>query len=88
MDRIDLLVGDQVRLTMPWSEVVMHLRLADQAVEIEVLDGGMAQIWRDGRTVSFPVTWGEAGIYSGGTSGPYTYGGQLVDGPSRSGGGQ
>ncbi|WP_280404770.1 hypothetical protein [Nocardia brasiliensis] len=78
MDRIKLRVGDRVRLTLPCSEVMLHMRLAEQVMEVEVLDGSMAQLWQGGEKVSFPVTWGEAGIYSDAEYGPYAYGGNLV----------
>ncbi len=81
MNRIDLQIGDRVRLEMPWSEVMMHLRLAGSNVVVEVLDDGVQLLLEDGTKLSFPVTWAEAGIYTD-TSGPYAYGGHLVGGPN------
>lgn len=56
--------GDRVRVELPYSEVCMHMRLAGEVREIVVLEN-MAQILdTEGRNYSFPVTYGEAGIYS------------------------
>jgi len=82
MDRIDLIVVDRVRLTMPWSEVVIHMHLAGQLAEVKVLHGWMAQVWWNGRKCGLPVTWGEVGIYKDVKSGPYAYDGKLVGGPN------
>lgn len=77
-NRVDLEVGDRVRMTMPWSEVCMHLRVADTVMEVEVRERG-AQLYKDGRPFSAPITWGEAGIYAAhGTGKPYTYNAERV----------
>ncbi|MEV2222725.1 hypothetical protein AB0E01_22935 [Nocardia vinacea] len=81
MERIDLQVGDRVLLEMPYSEAMMHMRLAGSKVEVEVLEHDAAQLLKDGGKYSFPVTWGEAGIRSG-ESGPYAYDGKLLGGPN------
>lgn len=71
--RVDLEIGDRVFMTMPWSEVCMHLGVADRVMEVEIGEHG-AQLLRDGQPFSSPVTWGEAGIYTDSTTGkPYTY---------------
>jgi hypothetical protein len=64
MARVQLKTGDVVRLRMPWSEVCMHLRIADQVRDVRVLDNGAQILNDDGTPYSFPVTHGEAGIYS------------------------
>lgn len=56
--------GDVVRLKLPWSEVCMHLRIADQVRDVRVLDDGAQILNDDGTPFSFPVTHGEAGIYT------------------------
>lgn len=48
---------------MPWSEVCMHLGLADSRMDFEVLPGGMVQLLKDGRPYSAPILAGEAGLY-------------------------
>lgn len=56
--------GDVVRLKMPWSEVCMHLKVAGQVRNVRVLDTGAQILNDDGTPYSFPVTHGEAGIYT------------------------
>lgn len=56
--------GDVVRLKLPWSEVCMHLRVADQERDVRVLDTGAQILNEDGTPFSFPITHGEAGIYT------------------------
>lgn len=76
--RVDLEVGDRVFMTLPYSEVCVHLGVADRVMEVEVREHG-AQLLKDGRPLSFPITWGEAGIYTDQTTGkPYTYDAEKV----------
>lgn len=56
--------GDVVRLQMPWSEVCMHLRVADQVRNVKVHDTSASILNEDGTAYTFPVTHGEVGIYS------------------------
>jgi hypothetical protein len=56
-------VGTVVSVTLPWSEVCMHLRVAGQTRSVEVLATGAQILNEDGTPYSFPVTHGEAGIY-------------------------
>jgi hypothetical protein len=56
--------GDVVRLKLPWSEACMHLRIADHVRDVRVLADGAQILNDDGTRFSFPVTHGEAGIYS------------------------
>lgn len=51
-----------LRLELPYSEVMMHMRVAGQIFDVEILAHGMAQLWKDGRRFSFPVLQGEAGV--------------------------
>lgn len=55
--------GDVVQVRMPWSEVCMHLRVAEQVRRVEVLADGAQILNDDGTKFSFPITHGEAGIY-------------------------
>ncbi|WNI17673.1 hypothetical protein [Actinacidiphila sp. ITFR-21] len=65
-------------MTMPWSEVCMHLRVSDQVMEVELREHG-AQLIKEGRVFSSPITWGEAGIYTDSTTGkPYAYNAEKV----------
>lgn len=56
--------GDVVRLELPWSEVCMYMRVAGQERDVRVLEGGAQILNEDGTRFSFPVTHGEAGIYT------------------------
>lgn len=55
--------GDVLRLTLPWSEVCMHLRVAGQVRDVRILDDAAQILWDSGRPFSFPITHGEAGVY-------------------------
>jgi hypothetical protein len=52
------------RLTLPHSEVNMHMRVAGRTFDVEPLASGMAQLWdpETGEKFSFPITMGEAGL--------------------------
>lgn len=56
-------IGERVRVRLPYSEVCMHLRVAGQVREVEVLENGAQILDENGRRFSFPVTHGEAGIF-------------------------
>lgn len=56
--------GDVVRLRMPWSEVCLHMRIAEQMRDVLVKEHGAQILNDDGTKFSFPITHGEAGIYS------------------------
>lgn len=64
--------GDEVRLTMPWSEACMYLRITDQVRLVRVLDRGAQILNHDGTRYSFPLTHGEVGILSD-AEGLYAY---------------
>ena len=55
-------VGDTVTVTLPYSEVCMHLKVAGKTREVAVLPNGAQIIGPDGRLFSFPITHGEAGL--------------------------
>ncbi|MFE3205752.1 hypothetical protein [Embleya sp. NPDC059237] len=70
--RKPLRVGDRVRVRLPWSEVCLHMRVADREMDVEVLADGMAQLRTlDGALFSAPITWGEAGVYRDRDGRPY-----------------
>ena len=56
--------GEEIALRLPWSEVCMHLKVAGQVRNVRVLDTGAQILNDDGTPYSFPVTHGEAGIYT------------------------
>ncbi len=51
------------QVTLPYSEVCMHMRIAGKEAEVELRQGGMAQVYMNDDLVSFPITRGEAGIF-------------------------
>lgn len=59
-----LKVGDIVTLSMPHSEVCMSMRVAGMVRPVLVVEGGAQILNHDGTKFSFPVTTGEAGIYT------------------------
>lgn len=56
--------GDVVRVRMPWSEACMHLRVAETVRDVRILPDGAQILNEDGTRFSFPITYGEAGIFS------------------------
>jgi hypothetical protein len=64
--------GDVVRLMLPWSEVCLYMKVADQVMDVRVLDDGAQILNEKGTPFSFPITHGEAGIYRD-AEGLYTY---------------
>lgn len=74
MDKLRVVPGQTVEVKLPWSEVVMHLGLADHVRPVRITaDGNGAQILTpEGAPVSYPVLPGEAGFYRD-ADGLYTY---------------
>jgi hypothetical protein len=66
-------VGEPVPAIGNCSEVMMHMRLDDKPIEVELVgnEHKMVQIWVDHRTFSFPVTTGEGGFYYRQSEGVY-----------------
>ena len=58
-------VGELVSAIGNCSEVMMHMRLDDNLIEIELVGNEykMVQLWVDHCKFSFPVTTGEGGFY-------------------------
>jgi hypothetical protein len=56
-------VGDVVVVTLPYSEVCMHMRVAGTRRPIRVLEDGAQILNEDGTPFSFPITQGEAGLF-------------------------
>jgi len=56
--------GDIVEIVLPYSEVCMHLGLAGLGQKVQILSDGVQILTVDGNNFSFPITYGEAGIYS------------------------
>jgi hypothetical protein len=58
-------VGELVPTIGNCSEVMMHMRLDDKPIEVELVgnEHKMVQLWVDHCKFSFPVTTGEGGFY-------------------------
>ena len=61
-----LLPGMRVTLLLPYSEVCMHMRVADHLAEAELTNSeypGIQLYTKDGHQFSGSITTGEAGVY-------------------------
>lgn len=57
-------VGDRFTKRLPYSEVCMHMLIADKQMECELVSDWAVQLYDDaGRKFSSPITRGEAGIH-------------------------
>lgn len=59
-------LGEAFQTELPYSEVCMHMRVAGTTMTVVVvgpMEQPAAQLHKDGRPFSFPVTLGEAGVY-------------------------
>ncbi len=68
--------GDTVEVILPHSEVCMHMKVAGKRAKVELTKAQhpAAQIRRqDDTPFSFPVSYGEAGLYWDETQGYYYY---------------
>ncbi|KJK56119.1 hypothetical protein [Saccharothrix sp. ST-888] len=79
-ERVDLKIGQRFRHKLPHSEVCQHMKVAGHVMEVEVRERG-AQLYKDGREFSFPIGWGEAGIYQdrANDNAPYVYNAEIVE---------
>lgn len=55
-------IGETREMTLPYSEVCMHMRVAGKTMLVECLANGAQLRNLDGSVFSFPITHGEAGI--------------------------
>lgn len=55
---------DSVNLMLPYSEVCMHLKVAGRTRPVEILPDGVQIYNWDGTKFSFPITHGEAGVFT------------------------
>lgn len=55
--------GETVTVTLPWSEVCMHMRVSDQVRPVLVGEHGATILKDDGTPFCAAVTHGEAGIF-------------------------
>jgi hypothetical protein len=64
-DRLSIRPGEFAQVEIGFSEAACHLRIAGKTMLVQLLpDGRMAQVYdAEERKLSFPITYGEAGIY-------------------------
>jgi hypothetical protein len=57
--------GEELTLTLPWSEVNMHMRVAGKRMRARLVGAlhGVQLLSDDGGNFSIPITIGEAGLY-------------------------
>ncbi|MFI9271929.1 hypothetical protein ACIGXM_14580 [Kitasatospora sp. NPDC052896] len=79
-ERVDLKIGQRFRHKLPYSEACMHMQVAGMVMEVEIREK-CAQLFKDGREFSWPITWGEAGIFVDWDNGktPYVYDAEIVN---------
>lgn len=73
---VNLNRGDIAMIEIGYSEVCVHMRVAGKVMPVQVTTGlhPAAQLLdASGKPYSFPVTLGEAGIYTDSTGQPYAY---------------
>lgn len=58
--------GERVNLLVAHSEAAMSMRISGLVLTVELIKtehGAIAQVYKDGKEYSFPITVGEAGFY-------------------------
>jgi len=69
-------VGDRFPIEIAFSEVCMHMQVAGQILDVELLPseghGAIAQLYKNGQEFSAPILTGEAGVYQD-ADGYYAY---------------
>lgn len=65
MAKLYIKFGERHCQLMNFSEVCVHMKIAAEPMDVELLPSGMVQLYRPGSTEPFsmPVTTGEAGVY-------------------------
>jgi hypothetical protein len=59
-----IVVGERGTKYMPYSEVCMHMKVSGKVMEFELISERSVQLYReDGTMFSFPITYGEAGVF-------------------------
>ena len=65
MKSFPIQVGEKVKKYMPYSEVCMHMRVSGKVMVAEMISERMVQLYKlDGEPFSFPISTGEAGIFT------------------------
>lgn len=63
-ERLYLQEDDIIQLKMGWSESMLHMKVADKVMGVQVLKTGAQLLDDKGKPFSFPVPSNEAGIYT------------------------
>lgn len=73
-DRLSIRPGEYAQVEIAFSEVACHMGIAGKTMLVQLLPNGrMVQVYSADETpFSFPITYGEAGIYRD-TAGFYHY---------------
>lgn len=69
--RFDVKPGETIMVTLPYSEVCMHMRVAGKTLPVMINERSAQIIDEDGGLCGAPVTLGEAGIYMDEQGGMY-----------------
>jgi hypothetical protein len=60
---LDKIPEGAMLVTLPYSEVCMHMQVAGKRMFVALTEGDMAQLYTlEGEKFSFPITRGEAGV--------------------------
>ena len=62
MEKVKAYAFQRVTVTLPYTEVNMHLRVAGKTRKVDVLPDGVQLLTEDNENLSFPIGHGEAGI--------------------------
>lgn len=73
MERTDVMVGDHIWLTLPYSEVCMFMGVAGKRMCVIINPDGAQLLTPTGSAFSGPITHGEAGIHRDADGSLYTY---------------
>lgn len=61
---VNIAVGERGTKYMPYSEVCMHMKVSGKVMDFELISERSVQLYReDGSYFSFPITYGEAGVF-------------------------
>jgi hypothetical protein len=68
MPKTPVNLDQMVEVTLPYSEVCVHMKVAGKRMKVKLQTPWQAQLFTmEGEPFSFPIAPGEAGIYSDST---------------------
>jgi hypothetical protein len=63
MAKTPVTIGESITVTLPYSEVCMHMKVAGKQMTVILQSPWQAQLFdQEGKPFSFPISPGEAGI--------------------------